>query len=478
MLDYYDAGLRAPDDVTYLLCDDNWGNVRRLPNEEERKHPGGWGMYYHVDYVGAPRNSKFINVSPIQNMWEQMNLTYDYGVDRLWILNVGDLKPMEYPITQFLDLAWNPKKYSASEILDHTVAFCRQQFGDEQAEEAARILNLYTKYNGRVTPEMLDASTYNVETGEWKNVADDYARLEAEALRQYMSLKPEYKDAYMQIVLFPVQAMSNLYQMYYAQAMNRKLYKNGNPDADYWADIVEKCFKRDGDLMKYYNTEMADGKWNGMMTQKHIGYTSWNDSFKEDSMPKVKRIGEVEPGGFTFIPSDGRVAMEAEHYYSSDSNGKTTWTVYPSMGRTRSGIALTPYTESPSGESLTYRIKRGEMPDSVNVHVIVKSTLAFKNPEGHSYRVGFKNGESETINFNSNLNEKPENIYNIFYPTVARRIVESTRKMKTPADDGSGYIELTLTPLDPGIVFEKIIVDMGGYKPSYLHSEESEVTRK
>ena len=112
VLEYYERGLRVPDDVILLLCDDNWGNVRRLPNAKERKHPGGWGMYYHVDYVGAPRNSKWLNVTPIQNMWEQLQLTYDYGVDKLWILNVGDLKPMEYPITLFMDMAWNPKKYT------------------------------------------------------------------------------------------------------------------------------------------------------------------------------------------------------------------------------------------------------------------------------------------------------------------------------------------------------------------------------
>ena len=188
---FYDMGLRVPDDVIMLLCDDNWGNVRRLPNAEERKRPGGWGMYYHVDYVGAPRNSKWLNVTPIQNMWEQLQLTYDYGVDKLWILNVGDLKPMEYPITLFLDMAWNPKRYTADNLLEHPRGFCARQFGEEQADEAARILNLYSKYNGRVTPEMLDCHTYNIETGEWKQVADEYRKLEADALRQYLSLPQE-----------------------------------------------------------------------------------------------------------------------------------------------------------------------------------------------------------------------------------------------------------------------------------------------
>ena len=242
---FYDMGLRVPDDVIMLLCDDNWGNVRRLPNAEERKRPGGWGMYYHVDYVGAPRNSKWLNVTPIQNMWEQLQLTYDYGVDKLWILNVGDLKPMEYPITLFLDMAWNPKRYTADNLLEHPRGFCARQFGEEQADEAARILNLYSKYNGRVTPEMLDRHTYNIETGEWKQVADEYRKLEADALRQYLSLPQVYHDAYKQLILFPVQAMANLYEMYYAQAMNHKLYEENNPQANVWADKVAQAFKFD-----------------------------------------------------------------------------------------------------------------------------------------------------------------------------------------------------------------------------------------
>lgn len=474
VLDYYDAGMRVPDDVIMLLCDDNWGNVRRLPNEKERKHPGGWGMYYHVDYVGAPRNTKWLNVTPIQNMWEQLQLTYDYGVDKLWVLNVGDIKPMEYPITLFMDMAWDPTRYNAANLLDHPRAFCAQQFGDDQAEEAMRILNLYSKYNGRVTAEMLDRNTYNLETGEWKKVSDEYLKLEAEALRQYMTLKPEFRDAYKQLILFPVQAMANIYEMYNSQAMNHKLFAENNPKANEWADNVERTFKRDAELSNDYNKVMANGKWDGMMTQKKIGYTSWNDNFRADILPEIKRIEfpETAVGNYVFEPSNGYVSIEAEHYNTLKDADNAKWTVIPYMGRTLSGISVMPYNQPVTGASISYKMKLPTDIKTVTVHVVVKSTLAFKNLDGHRYKVGFNEQEMQTINFNSDLNEKPENIYSVFYPTVARRIVEKTVKLNVPAT-ADGMRVLTLTPLDPGIVFEKIVVDFGGYENSYLFMNES-----
>ena len=474
---YYDMGLRVPDDVIVLLADDNWGNVRKLPNAEELKHPGGYGLYYHVDYVGAPRNSKWLNVTPIQGMWEQLSLAAEYGVDKLWVLNVGDLKPMEYPITLFLDMAWNPTKYNASNLKNHTKEFCAQQFGEDQAAEAARILNLYSKYNGRVTPEMLDRRTYNLESGEWRDVRGDYLVLEAEALRQYAQLDPAYRDAYKQLILYPVQAMANLYDMYYSQAMNHHLYKMGNPECNAWADRVEKAFKHDKELGHDYNKVMAGGKWDGMMTQKHIGYRSWNDNFREDIMPAVYRIDDNgKQGGYTAFGSDGVVVIEAPHYSRAESGEGTEWTLIPDVGRTLGGVTLMPRTAPVGDADLCYDFVIPEKVDSVEVIVVVKSTLAFHDPKGHEYKVGINNGPMETVNFNYNLNEDPENVYTHYYPTVARRVVEKRVKLPLGKPENGKYT-LTLKPLDPAIVFEKIVINYGGYKNSYLYMDESELKR-
>ncbi|MBO7574425.1 MAG: glycosyl hydrolase 115 family protein [Bacteroidales bacterium] len=470
---YYDLGLRVPDDVTILLSDDNWGNVRKLPTAEERKRKGGWGIYYHVDYVGAPRNSKWLNITPIQNMWEQLQLTYAYGVDKLWVLNVGDLKPMEYPIDLFLAIARRPEAFNVDNLLDHTRAFCAAAFGEDQADEAARILNLYSKYSGRTTAEMMDRTTYDLASGEFKRVSDEFARLEAEALRQFLALAPERRDTYRQVILFPVQALANIYEMYYAQAMNLDLYAKGNPAADRWADVVEKCFARDAFLMEQYNKEMSGGKWDGMMTQKHIGYRTWNDNFPADRLPQIQRIGDAAPGGFSFAADPrGYTAVEAEHWFAAQPAADAAWTVIPDMGRTLSGVALMPYTVPAEGGALSYRVQLPEGTSSVKVHVVTKSTLAFNNT-GHRYEVDL-DGEKQIQFFNERLNEDPRNIYTVYYPTVARRVVETVSEL--PAS--GGWTTLTLRPLDPGIVFEKIVVDYGGYTPQFLFGTESSATRE
>mgnify|MGYP003461312381 FL=1 len=474
---YYNKGLRVPDDVIILLSDDNWGDIRRLPNAEEQKHPGGWGMYYHVDYVGAPRNSKWLNVTPVQHLWEQMQLTYDYGVDKIWVLNVGDLKPMEYPITLFLDMAWSPTEFNAENLLDHVYEFCKEAFGEDQAKEAARLLNLVSKYNGRITPEMLDATTYNLETGEFKQVCDDYARLEVAALRQYMELDSKAKDAYQQLILFPIQAMANLYDMYYAQAMNLKLAANNDPAANYWADRCEEAFARDAELCANYNKVMSNGKWNGMMTQKHIGYTSWNDNFPADRLPRLRRVEETDKiGGYVFTEKNGIVSMEAEHFYAQENGNAGEWTTIPYMGRTLSGVAVMPYSVLPDGATMTYKFNLTSDVDAVDVLIAVNSTLTFYRLEGHRYAVSIDGGEEQIVNFNERLNEDPANLYSIYYPTVAKRVVES--KVKFPMQVSKGEHTLTVRPIEPGTVFEKIVVDCGGYKKSYLFMDESPVIRE
>ena len=475
--DYYDAGFRVPDDVCMLVSDDNWGDIRRVPkNDEERRRKGGWGIYYHVDYVGAPRNSKWINITQTQQMFEQLSLAYDFGIERLWILNVGDLKPMEYPIQLFMDMAWSPKQYTQQTVTDHTRRFFASVLGDIAAEEAAAIYNQNCQYMARVTPEMLDAKTYNLETGEWRRVADDYQRLETRALRLYLDIPESQRDFYRQLVLFPVQAMANLYDMYYAQAMNSYLAAKGDPDANEWAAKVSQCFRRDSLLCLGYNRDIAGGKWNGMMIQKHIGYTNWNDNFPKDLLPKTTAVSVGSPSGYTFPAAPGYLAIEAEHYYRATAPEGSQWSVYPYYGRTRSAMALTPYAHETGDASLVYRFALPADVKEVKVRVVVKSTLDFMDRGGHEYTVSLDGQEAQVVNFNKTLVDRQPYMYSVFYPTIARRVVESV--VDLPVVSQVDYHELTLHPRHGGIVFEKIVIDYGGYSSQYLFGEESSFERK
>ena len=143
------------------LCDDNWGNIRKLPKLTDKPRAGGYGIYYHFDYVGGPRNYKWINTNQIERTWEQMHLAYEYGVDKVWIVNVGDLKPMEFPISFFLDYAWKPDAITADKLPSYYVRWATKQFGNTYSKDIADILAKYTKYNSRRKAELLSPETYS-----------------------------------------------------------------------------------------------------------------------------------------------------------------------------------------------------------------------------------------------------------------------------------------------------------------------------
>jgi len=465
--DYYDQGMRVPDDVTLLFCDDNWGNVRKLPDLNARPHKGGYGMYYHFDYVGGPRNYKWINVSQIQRVWEQMNLTYSHGVDRIWIVNVGDLKPMEYPISFFLDMAWNPSQFNSQNLLQHTEKWCAQQFGTEFAVESARLINLYTKYNRRVTPELLNDTIYSLTNyNEFERVTNEYRNLALDAFRLYQQIPEDTKDAFYQLVLFPVDACANLYEMYFAVAKNKQLARYADPEANYWADKVKFHFDRDSLLSDIYHNEMSDGKWKHMMSQIRIGYTYWQEPEKR-VMPAVTRIDSEKPKKkYVDESSDNRyISIEAAHFSRKNESANIRWEIIPDLGKTLSGITIFPQNKYPTEDSnisLEYEMNISNQ-GTYNLHVLVSPTLNFNQNRGLRYAVSFNGGKEQIVNINS--------VYDIkkMEKWQANSINET---VTTHTFEKAGKYTLRFRVLEPGIVLQKIMLDMGGLKKSYLGAPE------
>lgn len=466
--DYYDKGMRVPDDVTLLLCDDNWGNVRKLPMPDEPQRSGGYGMYYHFDYVGGPRNYKWINVTQVQRLWEQMNLTYSHGVDRIWVVNVGDLKPMEYPISFFLDMAWNPAKFNAANLLKHTERWAVEQFGAPYATEVARLIDTYTKYNRRITPELLNDTTYSLENyGEFERVVRDYRDLLIDAMRLHHQLPAAYKDAFDQLVLFPINACSNLYDMYFAVAKNRHYADKQDIRANQWADKVKESFARDSLLTYHYNQVIAGGKWAHMMDQVRIGYTYWQQPEKS-VMPQVFYVAEAaKTSKPLFMEREGYISMEAENFARKGESERTHWEVIPGLGKTLSGLTTFPQNSYPGEDELIYLEYdlETETTGKAELHILLSPTLNYNRNEGLRYAVSFNGGEETIVNINGVYDVKQMERWQ------ANSINET---ITTHMLDKAGRQTLRFRVLDPGIVLQKIMINFGGLKQSYLGAPQSE----
>ena len=289
---YYEKGMRVPEDVTLLWSDDNWGNIRRLPTPAERKRPGGAGIYYHFDYVGDPRSYKWLNTYPITKVWEQMDLAHAYGANRIWVVNVGDLKPMEFPIEFFLDYARDPGRWSQDDLSTYTKLWAARNFGSEYAGEIAELISKYTKYNGRRKPEQLEPNTFSLtHFQEAEHVDSEWQAITKEAERIQQELPSAYRDAFFELVLYPVKASAIVNRLYITAGENRLYATQGRVSANDLATRARTLFAADAALSSEYNHQLAHGKWNHMMDQTHIGYTFWN----QPPLNAMPAVSEVQP---------------------------------------------------------------------------------------------------------------------------------------------------------------------------------------
>jgi hypothetical protein len=291
---YYNQGMRVPDDVTLLWSDDNWGDLRRLPTPAERNRSGGAGIYYHFDYVGAPRSYKWLNTNYLPKIWEQMNLAWRYDANRIWVVNVGDLKPMEFPISFFMDMAWNPARFNQDNLQQYTTEWAAQQFGPQYAAEIGRLLTGYTKLNGRRKPELLSPTTFSlIHFDEAHRVYNQWQSLVDQAEQVNKELPADYRDAFFELVLYPLKASAVVNQLYITAGENALYAREGRVSTNDLADKARRLFAEDAALSYEYNHQIANGKWDHMMDQTHIGYTFWNEP-PVNAMPAVSWVQPLE----------------------------------------------------------------------------------------------------------------------------------------------------------------------------------------
>ncbi|QJR82830.1 glycosyl hydrolase [Alteromonas pelagimontana] len=335
---FYERGMRVPEDVTLLWSDDNFGNIRRLPTKEERSRKGGAGVYYHFDYVGGPRSYRWINTVPLGKVYEQMSQAYEYGARTIWVTNVGDLKPMELPIDFFLSMAWNPTRFNGDSPKAFTEQWAAQQFGSDNASTVSSLLNTYTLHNGRRKPEALEPDTYSIDNyNEASRVAADLQAASAIAAELQQSLSAQYQSSFFQLVGYPLWASQAVFELNRHQALNARYAAQQRALTNDMATATQGWFKRDAELTARYH-QLKEGRWNGMMSQPHIGYVNWRNPpanippvlhTKALAQPAVADMGVTVAGAQTYWPaneySDEALQLDRFTFFGESSRSITIY---------------------------------------------------------------------------------------------------------------------------------------------------------
>lgn len=579
---YYEKGMRVPDDITLLWADDNWGNIRRLPTQDEQSRAGGAGVYYHFDYVGGPRSYRWINTVPITKIWEQMHQAYAYNANKIWITNVGDLKPMEFPIEFFLSMAWDPEDFNRSNLSEYGIAWAEREFGAKYASQINSLIEGYTRHNGRRKPELMSPDTYNLmHYNEANRVEQELTEMVTMAERIYQEIEQSKKDAFFQLVLHPVKASANLTKLYIATAKNRLYAAQGRSYTDEYRLLAKKLFKLDADLKQQYD-QLNGGKWQHFMDKAYIGYESWNAppvntmpvlheyqphegaemglqvegeptafpakswfSLKFDSLGQQERTieifnrgskafsfkvntsddwlkisemsgkvlnlkelkiaidwsklkagnhkGNVQIRGTSyqranisvevtkieehikntakgFVESDGYISINAANFSHNQGARGHRWQVIEGLGRTRDSSTIAVFPK-------TYVSFEVDEP-----HPVVEYNVSFTSSGTFPIEVytlpTLKMFPNKKMRLGISLNDQPIQVIdlslkakgNVWADAVRNSVNKaiSQLKVKTP-----GNYKLKLHMFDPGLGIEKIQIDTGGLKPSYLGPPQS-----
>lgn len=569
--EYYDAGMDVPEDITLLWGDDNWGNIRRLPTKEERKRSGGAGIYYHFDYVGGPRSYKWVNTVPIHKTWEQMHKAYEYDARKVWIVNVGDLKPMEFQTEFFLRLAWNIDAFNQDNLWAYTVEWAEYTFGEAYGQRVAKVIHDYVKFNGRLKPELINA----VDLYSWdhyfeaERIIEEFEETIEMAENLLEDLPDPLKDSFYQVGYYPAKASFTVLKLQLMSNLSKKYAERNLPIANVAARKAELLFEEDKRLTFDYNKRISNGKWDHMMDQLHIGYTYWNQP-DELLMPEVARVAEEDfsdgewfveiadsdatdcyskksividlynkgsipldlsvvsrnkwlevseetfqlnirrrlffkvdwgkiPFGIDikgiitikdnsgrseniavtihnpeeklqngYVPVGGVIAIEAEEFSRKTETTEHQWQVIPDYGRTKSSVAIYPVelnkdyqlTEAPRLEYDIYVDKAGQ----IELMVFAAPSLPF-DPD-RDIRIGLSLDDKEveivTAGDMSQNGERDSKDWE-------RSVMYNVHEFKAIFNNIEvGYHTIKVTLIDPQVVIQKVIVNSGGLKPSYL----------
>ncbi|MFA9193057.1 glycosyl hydrolase 115 family protein [Flavobacterium sp. FBOR7N2.3] len=398
VLELYNKGLKVPEDVTLMWTDDNYGYIRRISDEKEQKRIGGGGIYYHLSYWGRPHDYLWLSSMQPGLIWSEMSKAYDNGDQKMWIVNVGDIKPAEYDLEFFMDLAWDINSIKPDGINEHLTTWAAREFNDAVANDVSNVMSEYYRLAMLRKPEFMGWSqtepTTQIKPSEF--TADEakrriqlYDQLVEKVNRLSQSIPEERKDAWFQLVVYPVKgaAYINHKFLYWKLSLESK----NEEEKKKFENLSKEGFQKIEELTQYYNTEMSNGKWNNMMSRTPRKLPVF-DPIKYDIAPKIEESKTT--------PTE-LIAIQAKDFTANQGAKNYQWKSIEGFGYSNAAITLFPLkssyfeTEKPSVTYTFETEKTGEY------EIEVRFIPTHANNSDHQATVSFDANTSETFKLNS-----------------------------------------------------------------------------
>ena len=450
-MDIYENGLKVPDDITLVWVDDNYGYMKRVSNPEEQQRPGGAGVYYHISYLGAPHDYLWIYSTPPVLMYEELKKAYDHGADRYWLLNVGDIKPMELGIQTFMDMAWNINHFDINNVNQHQANMLGTIFGKGNYQE---ILDTYLRLAWSRKPEFMgweyewdDQAHTGLKDTEFSFIHYSEAQ---QRLADYQCLSDQVEKmsdgsaAFFELLQFPIQGAYQMNRKFLMAQLNHELLAQGRKaEANWAAKQMEAAYDSIEALNHRYN-ELLDGKWRGMMAlapafcalfqnKPDVTYTAGAGEQAVDITPKAYTL-------------DGCQAIDLSKYISKSSDAK----LVKGIGYDWQSIQL--------GEA-TYEVQQIDA-DSIDVRFDVVPFWPIYKGKSNRIAVSVDGGMPQIF----------ENKFKEYGRSWKDQVMRNGKAghMRFAIDKRKQQHQITFKALDPQQIVQKIIIDWGGLKTSYL----------
>jgi hypothetical protein len=491
----YRAGMQVPPDVTLGWTDDNYGYIRQLPTTAEQQRPGGSGLYYHVSYWGFPHDYLWLCSTPPALMQEELTKAFDHGVRRYWVLNVGDIKPAEIDIDYFMQLAWNEPAMAKLDQTTFLAAWAAEQFPASISPRIASVMDRHYYLNFIRRPEFMGFNGYNDGINRTAFNPNAWGDQNAERLRSWIKLAgaassvgeqipPSAQDAFFELVGYPVEASADQNEkILFADRTFLDAEQHNSAKLHDDARQAELAFNSIRLLTNKYNA-LENGKWHGMMSaaprERHVFEmpalatpADTNKPLPSSWAPDESHTPPPPTSAFGFVEQHGTVSIAADHFAHKSDGTLSQWNSLPNLGISGGSamvlgapglLANQPPSAAlaPDAPWLEYEfttISNG--PATLTLHLL--PTFPIDSAHRLRFGVAVDDAPPTTLDLAGSGEWQEGNA-----PTWEDNVRRNSAIMTLPLPQlKPGHHTVRLLYLDPGVVFEHLVVTFPGAPPAY-----------